>query len=74
MRSIPRSTKSIWHCRPSNLDLKFEYYAISYILLDWFNSYVTKCCQFVKINNAQSETLFDEYCVSQGPVDGNYYF
>ena len=42
---------------------KLEHYGIRGILLYWFKSYLTKRRQFVEINNAQSETLFNEYGV-----------
>ena len=49
---------------------KLERYGIHGILLNWFKSYFTKHHQFVEINNAQSETLFNEYSVPQGSVLG----
>ena len=47
---------------------KLEHYGICGILLNWCKSYLTKCRQFVEINNAQSETLFNKYSVPQGSV------
>ena len=72
MRNIPRSTKSIWHCGPSNLDLKIRW--DTWIPLNWFKSYLTKRRQFVEINNARSETLINEYGVPQGSVLGPLLF
>ena len=37
---------------------KLEHYGILEIPLNLFNSYLTKCYQFVEINNVQSEMLF----------------
>ena len=42
---------------------KLEHYGICGILLKWFESYLTKHCQFVGKNNVQSETLLNEHGV-----------
>ena len=49
---------------------KLEHYGIRGIPLNWFKSNLTKHCQFVEINNAQLETLFNKYDVPQGSVLG----
>ena len=53
---------------------KLEHFGICWFLLNWFKSYLTKRGQFVEINNAQSETLFNEYGVPQGSVLGPLLF
>ena len=53
---------------------KLKHYGICEIPLNWFKSYLTKCRQFAEINIAQSETLFDEYCVPQDSVLGPLLF
>ena len=53
---------------------KLEHYGIRDIPLNWFKSYLTKRRQILKINNAQSETLFNEYGVPQGSVLGQLLF
>ena len=52
---------------------KLEHYGIFGIPLNWFESYLTKRCQFVEINNAHLETLFSKYGVPQGSVLGPLY-
>ena len=47
---------------------KLEHYGILEIPLNLFNSYITKCYQFVEINNVQSEMLFIECGIPQGSV------
>ena len=47
---------------------KLEHYGILEIPLNLFNSYLTKCYQFVEINNVQSEMLFIECGIPQGSV------
>ena len=51
-----------------------EHYGIRGIPLKWFKSYLTKHRQFVEINNAQLEILFNEYAVLQGSVLGPLLF
>ena len=53
---------------------KLEHYVIRRIPFNWFKSYLTKRHQFVEINNAQSETLFNECGVPQGSVLGPLLF
>ena len=52
---------------------KLEHHGIHGIPLNWFESYLTKHCQFVEINNAHLETLFSKYGVPQGSVLGPLY-
>ena len=56
------------------LHSKLEHYAIRRTPLNWFKSYLTNRRQFVIINNIQSETLFNEYGVPQGSVQGPLLF
>ena len=56
------------------LHSKLEHYAIRRTPLNWFKSYLTNRRQFVIINNKQSETLFNEYGVPQGSVQGPLLF
>ena len=51
-----------------------EHYGIRGIPLKLFKSYLTKHRQFVEINNAQLEILFNEYAVLQGSVLGPLLF
>ena len=53
---------------------KLGHYGIRGIPLNWFKSYLTKRRQFVEINNAQWETLFNKYGVLQGSVPGPLLF
>ena len=67
MWSNPKSSKSIWHCRSSNLDLKIKTLWDTYnSIQNWFEGFLIKGSQFVEINNAQSKTLFNKYDVPQG--------
>ena len=54
--------------------IKLEHCGIRRIALSWFKSYLTKRRHFVEINNAHSETLFNECSVPQGPVLGPLIF